>query len=144
MRIGASLWALVAIFVFSILIYSSWYYFPINVVNRGVGLNIPVFSDVIFEKSDSSWQDAHVVYIFKASDVYMKKFLFECAGAGFSVDNRDAISSFLEYSKYINDSDFGVDGSRFCAKTFVDGKESWDLVFVGNYIFCEYYLYDRR
>lgn len=123
--------------------YSWWYRLPSNVVGRITGIFPPIFSDVLFSKEDSSWQDAHLIYVFKLSNNFSEDFILGCENAGF----RKSIYDYKKFTFVIDDvfknSTVDVGQGLACFKSFSEGNENWDIVVDNGYLFFEYYLYDR-
>ncbi len=124
----------------------SWYYsHSIVVVNRITGLGLPFLSETLYEKDESSWQDAHMAYLFKVSDSYTKMAMTQCDNDGYSVGVFDytKFSSLIEAGLGIAPSAAQLGVMPSCSKHFSQGDESWDVVLDNGYVLFEYYLYDR-
>ncbi len=123
--------------------YSWWYSLPSNVVARITGVSPPMFSDVIFSKENSNWQDAHLTYVFKTSNKFSEDFILACESAGFSKSIYENERFMSVVDDVFKNTTVDVGQASACFKGFSEGNESWDIVIDNGYLFFEYYLYDR-
>lgn len=99
--------------------YSWWYSQPRNVVDRIVGVDTPLFSEVLYTKNESSWQDAHLAYAFRVSGEFSDRFILNCSQRNFELSKYDYKKSSLILDEALKDKSPEVGRNKACAKSYI-------------------------